>query len=93
MTAAGGSSFTTAQRMVDGVHGDAADLGTAVQPAIAAGLAKADVFVLHVADLTDGGDAGGRFAVGRDMRHPHGAQSAAAIWRGRDRADRSRHSR
>ncbi len=60
MTTAGASAFTTAERMVDRVHGDAANLGTTTQPTVTAGLAQGDVLMLDVTDLADGGEAGGQ---------------------------------
>lgn len=56
VTAAGASAFTTAERMVDRVHGHAANLGTTTEPAITASLAQGDVLVLDVADLAGGGE-------------------------------------
>src|SRR5690348_1733679 len=57
VAAAGGLALATAVRMVDGVHGDAADGRADAQPALAAGLAQLDVLVLEVADLADRGHA------------------------------------
>src|SRR6185503_15354738 len=54
---AGGLAFAPAVRMVHGVHGDAAVVGTAAQPARAAGLPARDVLVVDVADLAHGGVA------------------------------------
>src|SRR4051812_10740439 len=57
MTAARGLAFTTAERMVDRVHRDAAVMRLPAQPAHAAGLAVVDVLVVRVRDRADGGDA------------------------------------
>jgi len=43
--------FTTAVRVIHGVHGNAANRGTNTLPARAAGLAVGLVFVIHIADL------------------------------------------
>src|SRR5690242_15572845 len=53
MTAAGGATLTTAHRVIDRVHGDAAVVRAAAEPALAAGLADADARVLLVRDLAD----------------------------------------
>ena len=60
MTTTGATTFTTTERMIDGVHGNATDLRTTAQPAIAAGLAELDILVMNVSDLTDGGATGGQ---------------------------------
>src|SRR5262249_20676916 len=57
MPAAGAATFAAAHRVIDRVHGDAAVVGTAAEPARAPGLADDDVGVLDVADLADGGAA------------------------------------
>src|SRR5436309_2610895 len=51
--AAGGLAFAATERVVDGVHGDAADARALALPAHPAGLAPADVGLLRVADLAD----------------------------------------
>src|SRR5215204_1586659 len=53
MTAAGRLAFTTAERVVHGVHRHAAHVRTLAQPTAAAGLADRDVLVIDVADLAD----------------------------------------
>ena len=50
-------AFTAAVRVVDRVHAHPANSRTNAAPAGAAGLARDDVHVLDVADLTDGGEA------------------------------------
>src|ERR1700710_13196 len=57
MTAAGGAAFTAAVRMVDRVHGDAAVVRLAAEPAIATGLADRDIHVVRIGDRADGGGA------------------------------------
>lgn len=70
MTAAGASAFTTAEGMVNGVLSDTTDFRTAVEPAVAAGLAEMNVLMADVAYLTDSGDAGGE-----DLAHFAGRQT------------------
>src|SRR3954468_7651345 len=53
----GGLALTTTVRVVDRVHGHAADGRADALPAVAAGLAPVDVRLLGVADLADGGAA------------------------------------
>src|SRR5476651_1994426 len=55
--AALGLALAAAVRMVDGVHGDAADVRAPAQPAGAAGLAEGLLAVVAVADDADGGAA------------------------------------
>src|SRR6185312_1965170 len=50
VTAAGGAPLAAAHRVIDGVHGDAAVVGAAPEPARAPGLAEADVGVVPVGD-------------------------------------------
>src|SRR6478672_6596720 len=57
MAAARGLAFTTAERVVDRVHRDAADVRTLAEPAAAPGLADRDVLVIEIADLADRGEA------------------------------------
>src|SRR5512137_412307 len=57
MAAALGLPLAAAVRMVDGVHGRAADVGPDAFPAAPAGLADADVRMVEVADLADRGPA------------------------------------
>src|SRR5579884_1061591 len=57
VTPAAGLAFTTAVRMIDRVHRDTAVHRAASQPARAAGFADRNIFVIQVADLTDGGHA------------------------------------
>src|SRR2546423_630942 len=71
VTTARSLSLTAAVRVVDGVHGDAADVGPDAVPARAPGLAVRDVFVLDVADLTDGGVADDGHAPNLARRHAH----------------------
>src|SRR6516225_3007025 len=54
MPAATGAS---AERMVDRVHGLAADMAAPSKPAIAAGLADGDVHVVRIGHRADGGEA------------------------------------
>src|SRR5882762_6587610 len=54
MTAARGAAFAAAVRMVDRVHGDAAVMRLAAEPAVAAGLADRDIHVIRVGHRTDG---------------------------------------
>jgi len=55
MTTTGTSSLTTTERVIDGVHRNTADLGSATFPAISAGLADGNIFMLQVADLANSG--------------------------------------
>src|SRR5687767_2630122 len=57
MAATGGAAFTTAMRVVDRVHGDAAIVRTLALPDGATGLAEIDVAVVRIGDRADGGDA------------------------------------
>src|SRR5829696_282641 len=54
---AGRLALATAEGVVDRIHGHAAGLGANALPAVAAGLADLDQFVLGVADLADRGAA------------------------------------
>src|SRR6266404_528254 len=54
MTAARGAAFAAAVRMVDRVHGDAAVVGLAAEPAVTAGLADRNVHVFGVGHRADG---------------------------------------
>src|SRR5882757_4269193 len=54
MTAAGGAAFAAAVRMVYRVHGDAAVMRLAAEPAIATGLADRNVHVVRIRHRTDG---------------------------------------
>src|SRR5688572_4605453 len=54
MTAAGGLAFTTAQRMVDRVHGHAAVVRALAEVTGASCFSDGHVLVLEVAHLTDG---------------------------------------
>src|SRR6188474_3344330 len=57
VAAARGLALTAAERVIDRVHGDAADVRPDAQPAAAAGLADRHVLVVDVADLADRGVA------------------------------------
>src|SRR5579871_1350486 len=57
MAAARGAAFAAAMRMVDRVHGNAAVMRTAAEPALAACLADRDVHVIGVGDRADGAAA------------------------------------
>src|ERR1700682_5463900 len=57
MTAAPGAPSTAAVRVVYRVHGDAAVMGLAAEPAIAAGLADRNVHVVRVRHRADGAGA------------------------------------
>src|SRR5699024_6977297 len=59
MATTGRAALAAAVGVVVGVHDDAADMRTLALPAHAAGLAPADVGLLGVADLADGGAAAG----------------------------------
>src|SRR5699024_1740606 len=59
VAATGGPALATTVRVVHRVHHDTADGGALALPPHAAGLAPADVDLLGVADLTDGGAAPG----------------------------------
>src|ERR1700720_191709 len=54
MPAARGAAFAAAMRMVDRVHGDAAVMRLAAEPAIATGLADRNIHVIRVRHRTDG---------------------------------------
>src|SRR5438128_11635816 len=53
MTAARGAAFAAAVRMVDRVHGDAAVMRFAAEPAITTGLADRDIHVIRIGHRTD----------------------------------------
>src|SRR5260370_30451085 len=53
MASAGRLALAAAQRMVDRVHRDAADVRPDAEPAAASGLADRHVLVIDVADLAD----------------------------------------
>src|SRR6478672_8514634 len=55
--AASALAFTAAERVVDGVHRDAAHVRPLAHPPAPAGLADRDVLVVDVADLADRGEA------------------------------------
>src|SRR5262250_1582181 len=57
MTAAGGTAFAAAMRVIDRVHRDAAIMRPAAEPALAAGLADRDVHVIGVRHRADGAAA------------------------------------
>src|SRR5258706_8240825 len=57
MPAAGGAAFAAAVRMVDRVHGDAAVVRLAAEPAIATGLADRDIHVIGDGHRADGAGA------------------------------------
>src|ERR1700704_342286 len=54
MPAARGAAFAAAMRMVDRVHGDAAVMRLAAEPAIATGLADRDIHVIRIGHCADG---------------------------------------
>src|SRR5919201_977462 len=64
------------ERVVDRVHGHPAGGRALALPADAAGLAPADQLLLGVADLADGGAAGGLHLADLARRHPQGRQRA-----------------
>src|SRR6266545_4579653 len=64
------------ERVVDRVHGHPAGGRPLALPAAAAGLAPADQLLLGVADLTDGGPAGGLHLADLARRHPQRRQLA-----------------
>src|ERR1700722_19470932 len=57
MPAARGAAFTTAVRMVDRVHGDAAVVRLTAEPAVTTGLADRDVHMVRIGYRTDGAGA------------------------------------
>src|SRR5271165_3235359 len=57
MAPTGSLALAATVRVVDRVHGHAAIVRTATQPAAAAGFAERHIFVLHVSDLADRGHA------------------------------------
>src|SRR6202042_3288304 len=57
MATAGGAAFAAAEGMIDRVHGDAAVVRPAPEPARAAGLADRGVHVVGVRHRADGGHA------------------------------------
>src|SRR5690606_24191289 len=58
VTGARGAAFTAAMWVVDRVHRNAANVGTATEPATATGLAQAGVRVIRVRDRAHGRKAG-----------------------------------
>src|SRR2546423_7665043 len=71
VTTARSLSLAAAVRVVNGVHGDAADVGPDAVPTRAPGLAVRDVLVLDVADLSDGRVADDGHASNLARRHAH----------------------
>src|ERR1700735_388281 len=57
MTAARGAAFAAAVRMVNRVHGDAAVMRLASEPAVTTGLADRNIHVIRVRHRTDGAGA------------------------------------
>src|SRR6185295_18993809 len=57
VTSAGGLSLAAAERMVDRVHGNAANRRPDPEPTAPARLPERDVFMVQIADLADGGVA------------------------------------
>ena len=55
MAASGGFTFTSTKGMVNRIHGNSPYLGPLIHPARPSGLADADVGVIGVADLANGG--------------------------------------
>src|SRR5258708_1051768 len=51
------AAFATRERVMDGVLGDAVDMGALAHPASAARFAPADVLMLQIRDLADRGAA------------------------------------
>ena len=64
MASSGASSLAAAHRMVHGVHGNAAHVGSFTAPARAPGFSERNIFVIDIADLADGG-----LALNRDHAH------------------------
>src|SRR6201991_3677431 len=54
MTATRGAAFAAAVGMVDRVHGDAAVMRLAAEPAVAAGLADRNIHVIRIGHRADG---------------------------------------
>src|SRR5699024_8633415 len=81
----GGLALTTTVRVVHRVHDDTADGRALALPPHAAGLAPADVRLLGVADLTDGGAAAGVDVADLPGGHPqlsHRALTGHELHRG-----------
>src|SRR5690606_32079081 len=81
----GGLALTTTVRVVDRVHRDTADGGALALPPHTAGLAPADVGLLGVADLADGGAAAGvdhADLTGRHAQRRHRALTGHELDRG-----------
>src|ERR1700692_1341513 len=57
MTAAAGAASAATVRMVDRVHGDAAVVRLAAEPAVATGLADRDIHVIRIGHRADGAGA------------------------------------
>ena len=74
LTTTVGVALTTTQRVGDGVHGVAADMRAATQPANATGLAVAPQTEFTIADLADGGAA-----VGMDPTQLTGGQQQHGV--------------
>src|SRR5271163_5084211 len=70
VASAGALALTTAQRVVDRVHGHTADAGPLALPPVPAGLAQLDVALLGVAYLADRGPAGCVHPPDLAGRHP-----------------------
>src|ERR1041385_1343862 len=90
VAAGAGLALAAAVRVVNRVHGRAADLGPLAQPARAAGLAARLVLVLQVADLAQGGLAAHVDAAQLGRGHAHDGVAALLgqeLRRGARRAD------
>ena len=57
MASASGASFAATHGVGDGVHGHASHMGSASAVPVSAGLSDADVLMVQVAELPDGGSA------------------------------------
>src|SRR5690242_12640058 len=76
VTSARALAFTAAKRVVDRVHGHAADGRALALPPVTARLAQLDVALLGVADLADGGPAGRVDPPDLAGRHPQLGEAA-----------------
>src|SRR5688500_8093109 len=91
VTATRGLALAAAERVVDGVHGDAAGLRAHVLPPFAAGLADLDELVLGVADLAHGAAAVDGHAAHLAGGQPQGGEVALLGHELDRRARRPRH--
>lgn len=80
MTPTGASAFTTTQGVVDGVRGNAADLGTLGTISVPAGFSDLDILVLNIAYLAHSGHASGKDLAGFSGRKANKGKLALPVY-------------